>query len=287
MGSISSPPTLFTRTDGLDNGFYVYSFIDAPGTQERQFDSWSRWECSASMGQLAAISSYQQDLLTFWFMPNGAPGAASQLRATCCRFTMDSTSRDVPYLDGSYTMGSTSFALAQNINANNTAAIWSDAYVALGSTHTAFLNNTQATNYASFSAQYPDAFDTQKWVGFDFDSYVTLTPPYVRDNNDKAVVNGRLVVNKYTVSLTSTSGCDATITDVNGTDKPLASYNARVIGQSNNLVGSVPITTSTWSVPVGRGNTEHKVTFWSRTALPMAISAVEWVGQFFTSGRRV
>jgi hypothetical protein len=78
-----------------------------------------------------------------------------------------------------------------------------------------------------------------------------------------------------------------TLTDVTGADKQIGDFNGRLVSRSNNLVGRVPVSTTVYSVPVGRANTEHRITFHSKPVLPMTISAIEWIGQLFTSGRRV
>jgi hypothetical protein len=283
--AISAPDTLFTRTDGLDNGFYVYSYLDAPGSQQREFDSWGRWEVSAAMGNLGALSRFQQKLLSFWFAPNAAVGATG-VNCICAEFSMDTVDRTTPFLDCQAVLGSTGPVNAQFTNWATTK-MWADAYASINSTHTEFLLMEPLAGWGMFSAQYPAIPVADFVAGYDFKSYVTVTSPYVRDNNDKAIVNGRLVVTKYTASFTNSGGCDVTMTDNNGVDKHIRSFNGRLVGMSNNVVGKVPISTTNFSVPVGRANTEHKITFRSHTGLPMTISALEWTGQFFTSGRRV
>jgi hypothetical protein len=285
LEALNTPSTLFVRTDGVDNGFYVYSYLDAAGTQSREFDSWSRWECSASCGHIAAMSQYRQRPLTFWFMPDAAAGG-SNILAVVAEFNMDTTDRSRPFIDLQTPITSTGPINGQWGNWQTTK-MWADARVTPDSTKAEFLINAKMTGWGTFVAQYPAIAGANMVVGFDYPSYVTLTAPYFRDDHDKAIVNGRLVVNKYTVSFTDTSGCDVLLTDYNGTNVKTAAYNARLVGHSNNLVGRIPITTSVFPVPVGRANTEHKVTFQSKPVLPMTISAVEWVGQFFTSGRRV
>jgi hypothetical protein len=288
MATISAPSTLFLRTDGLDNGFYVYSYIDAAGSQTREVDSWGRWECSSALGQVAAITSFQQSLLSFWIGLDAAPGHAANIVMHCNGFSMDTSDRTRPFLDAQAPLNTAGSLVNQQWANWSTASMWSDAYGAIDVSQPEFLIHSTMNQWGSFETQYPkvgsgDLVD----AGFDFLSYVTLTSPYVRDDNDKALVNGRLVVNKYSVSFTDSGGVDVLLTDNNGTNRKIAQFNGRLVGHSNNLIGQVPISTTTVNVPVGRANTEHRVTFQSKSCLPMTVSAVEWVGQLFTSGRRV
>lgn len=286
MACINTPPTLFVRTDGYDSGCYVYSYLDSPGSQERQWDSWGRWEFSSALGVLIGVSPYQQRIIQFHIMPNRATGANAMVMVAC-ELTMDTKDRTAPFFDCQQTADALGSPINGQLGAWNTTSMWGDAYAAIGSSQPEFLLASKLSQWGAFQAQYPSIALSKFVTGFDFDSHVTLTSPYVRDNNDKAVVNGRLTVSKYTVSLTDTSGATVTVDDVTGDGKQIGAYNARLVGLSNNLIGRVPITTSTFSVPVGRANTEHKVTFHAVPGLPMTLSAIEWVGQFFTSGRRV
>ncbi|HDR9131367.1 phage tail protein [Burkholderia vietnamiensis] len=283
MATISSPPTLLLRSDSNDNGFYVYTYLDAPGTQAREFDSWSRWEFSGALGVVAGISSFQQKLLSFNVMLDAKVGQAANVFVTCNEYSMDTADRTRPYLDSMRVMGQSSLIG----NKLNTSGMWDDAYVAIPATQPEFLINGKMTDWNTFTAQYPAIPASTLWGGFDFESYVVPTPPYVRDSNDKAIVNGRLVINKYTVSFTDSAGCDAGMIDKSGNERHVVSYAGRQVGHSNNLVGRVAISTTNFPVPVGRANIDHKIKLIAKTCLPMTISAIEWVGQFFTSGRRV
>ncbi|MDN7844504.1 phage tail protein [Burkholderia multivorans] len=283
MATISAPPALLVRTDGNDNGFYAYTYLDAPGTQQREFDSWSRWQFSDALGVVAGVTSFQQKLLSFSIALDAKPGKAANVIVMCNEFSMDTSDRTRPYLDAMRPMDQDGPMKSQL----NTAGMWDDAYAAIGATHDEFLLHTKLTDWTAFRTQYASIPDADHWGGFDYPSFVVPTPPYVRDSNDKAIVNGRLVVNKYTVSFTNSSGCDVDLIDKTGKERHIVSYAGRQVGHSNNLVGRVPISTTNFPVPVGRANIEHKIKFIAKPCLPMTISAIEWVGQFFTSGRRV
>lgn len=281
LAALPAPHSVFVRTDGLDNGFYVYRFIDQAGTQTRQFDSWSRWEWDQeNVGRIIGFSVYKATLFVMVLRHSAARGVWVGLE----QFVMDSNLSVDPYLD--------SLRLPANFEANTGFMRRSDPtqptnlFVAatLGS-DVAYLGE-DAQDYTPFKEQVLDDGLKPAKVGVGFDAYLDPTPPYVRDQNDKAIVNGRLVVGRLSVSVTDTGGMDAWRIDAEGM-KRVAAFNGRRVGLSNNQVGYQPISTATIEVPVGRANTEYKVRFTSRTWLPFTLSAIEWVGQFFNRARRV
>lgn len=278
--ALPSPHSVFVRTDGLDNGFYVYRFIDQAGTQQRQFDSWSRWEWDENgMGKLVGLSIYKATLYAVVIRDTGSgPWVGLE------QFVMDSNLSSDPYLDSlrltEYYLGNTGFYK------HSDEEQYSNLYVAasLGS-DVALLGE----NAADFDAFYEDVLEDGTKpgkVGVGYDAYVEPTSPYVRDQNDKAIVNGRLIVNRLTLSVTDTGGLDVWRTDTEGT-RVVSTFNGRRVGISNNRVGMQPVTTTTINVGVGRANTEYSLKLASRRWLPFTLSGIEWVGQFFNRARRV
>jgi len=277
MAALASPDALFVRTDGFDTGLYVYSWIDAPGSQARQFDSWSRWEWSPNVGQIIGITQYKATLFAFTLRGDG-----SRTWVACDQFVMDSNLSAFPYLDSRRPNWS-----------NNTGIIdtsvpgrFTDTSLAIDATQPEAWIGVAFTAWASLLQHYPTTPTGSMWAGFNYTGTVELTPPFVRDSNDKAIVNGRLVIGRKTVSVTDTGGLDAWL-DYSGQSRNVYRFNGRVTGASNNLVGRQPVTTTTLQVPVGRANSEHRLRFTTRKWLPATISAIEWVGQFFNNSRRV
>jgi hypothetical protein len=277
FATLASPNALFVRTDGLDTGIYVYSYIDAPGSQVRQFDAWSRWEWDTAVGNVIGMSAYKASLFVFSIRTDG-----TSLFAACDQFVLDSDVAAQPYLDAQRSFDHTTTGTLLSAS----PAVHENTFVAVDGTQPQALLGEDFTDWAMFKSRYPSVPDTALWAGFSFDAYFDLTPPYVRDQNDKAVVNGRLVIGRYTVSVTETGGLDAYLTSV-GNTVPVFGFNGRRVGQSNNQVGLQPVSDATLNVPCGRSNTEHRLRLQARKWLPMAISAIEWVGQFFNNARRV
>lgn len=280
LRTMSAPTTVFTRTDGYDQGLYVYSFIDQPGTQNRLLESWSRWEWDPKVGQIIGFTTYQSTLVVFVLR---AKGSTTWVGAE--QFVMDASLAADPYLDmhrpASQYQSNTGFLQNQDTDKTN-------AFVAAGlAAGDLALLGTDAAQFDDFWTNVLGADPSVAAnVGVGYSSYTTLTPPFIRDKNQKAIVNGRLVVNNYTVSVADTAGLDATLTAM-GKDHLVKSFNGRLVGHSNNQVGRQPVTSANINVPCGRSNMEHQITLASRFWLPLAVTAVEWTGQFFDNTRRV
>ncbi|MCY1381626.1 hypothetical protein D9M69_695560 [compost metagenome] len=50
-------------------------------------------------------------------------------------------------------------------------------------------------------------------AGAEYTSSVDITPPFTRDRNGNAIVNGRLTINRYTVSVANTGGMEGWLTN--------------------------------------------------------------------------
>lgn len=280
FASLPSPHTVFLRTDGCDHGLYVYRFIDQPGTQSRVHDSWSRWEWRPVIGRIIGITSYASTLYVYTIREN-AQGAW----VACEQFVMDADLAVHPYLDGQ--REANVYAAGTGFFKASDPTVLGDVYVAGSQGSDAAFIGESADDFTEFYTKSLDNGAKPGRVGVEFDSYVDLTSPYVRDRNDKAVVNGRLVINRYTLSLTDTSGIDAFRVDPSGAETRMKGFNGRRVGLSNNKVGIQPVTTTYLDVSCGRANTEHKMRLRSRKWLPLTLSAIEWVGQLFNNARRV
>lgn len=276
---LSAPSTLFVRTDGLDNGIYVYSFIDQSGTQSRVFDSWSRWEWSVPLGQIIGVTSYEASVYVYSLRWDGG-----SIYVACDQFVMDSDLSVNPHLDSLRSASKYRSGAGALIPAS--AWAYPDAAVALSNTVDRAWLGENCTDFDKFWAKLNGTEQAAAMVGVGFDSYLTLTPPFVRDANDKALINGRLVIGRYTLSVTNTGGLDAYMDSASGRAH-VFSFNGRRVGLSNNQVGRQPITDAALQIPAGRANTEHTITFHARKWLPMGLTAIEWVGQLFLNSRRV
>ncbi len=141
-------------------------------------------------------------------------------------------------------------------------------------------------------------------TGIPFESYVELTSPVRRDQNGQPIMQGRLTVNRLDVYYKDAGGFEATVTSRYGiteqynnfdwtvTDTAYGKvtalrFNGRVLGQAANMVGVVPITTGTTPVFVGRESKDYVCKISSRNWMPLSITRVTWMGQWFLNHRFV
>lgn len=262
----TSPSAVFIKTQELTNGFYVYSFLDSNDQTQRLFDSWSRWTFSPELGVLAGITSDDSGILAVTCRRTSA-GVALVLD----RFSRETELSDLPYLD-SMRRGYTSSLLP------------TDAYVAFDNTTHRHLLGTRLSDAYSLAERFHDSV-TAIWSGTMFNSSVTLTSPYLRDEKDRVILDAKLTVSKLTASLAHSAAMIAEMsTDGGKTYRPSASWIARPTGGW--VLNQQRIEDQkTLPVPVMKDNKTYRTRFRSNGWLPLTISVVEWAGQAFTSRR--
>lgn len=277
LAALVEPTTLFVRTDGVYNGVYVYSFIDNPGTQQREFDSWSRWTWDLNIvGYIAGIVTYDSAVLVYTYRSDSA---GTWIGAE--EFVMDSDLSDLPYLDSlrPWSQYPTNAARFNRVPYQASISLSMDntsSYFLMGAT------GDKMSAFATAHAAEPNAL----WQGVGFPAYVDITPPYIRDQNDRAYTTGDLTIGQYVVSLVDTAGVDAERTS-EAVTTVVKKFNGRILGQPNTQVGRQPVSSGIIYVPVGKSNVRHRMLFRCRTWLPFCMSALSWTGQTFFNSRRV
>lgn len=262
----TSPSAVFIKTRELRHGFYIYSFLDSNDQSQRMFDSWSRWTFNPRLGVLAGISSDDSGLLAVT-----ARKVSTGNVLVLDRFSRETVPSPLPYLD-SLRRGITSTLLPEQ------------AFAAFDNTTARYLLGAALVDAPGLAKRFPSEAGSL-YSGMLYDSFVTLTSPYLRDEKDRVILDAKLTVTKLTVSLAFSAGVDATIsTDGGKTYKLSTSWVARPVG------GWVLNTQrveeqKTLPVPVMKDNKTYRTRLAARNWLPMTISVVEWAGQAFTSRR--
>ncbi|ALF01675.1 tail tubular protein B [Caulobacter phage Percy] len=274
---LTNPNCIFLRTDGLRNRLYTFSYLDTATGAERLFDSWSRWEWDVdNVGAIIGMSRHEGDLLVHLVKQDGF-----NIWYSVERFALDTGLSTKPYADS---LRPAAGPLANTGFIKTTSAAAAHSYIAFGSGTYRFLGTT-LDRYAAFVEDYPTA-PSEAWVGVHYDAMVTPTNPYMRDSQGKAIVNGRLTLTKVLIAVSDSGGLVVDLETARGTSR-VADWVGRVLGRAADLVGRQPIVTSNVSAPIGREVRECKYTIRSKTFLPMTITAIEWVGQYFNNLRRV
>jgi hypothetical protein len=277
LSNNAKPTHLFVRTTGARNSVFVFTYLDQ-GQQGRLQDAWHRWNYDPRLGPIIGMAQTPTGLLIFR-LPTGlkydASGNSTWVVADLQPMTtglslypyVDSLR---PYADVVGSHGSV-YPTSQGpwVTAFGTASVYQYVGAALA-------------DAVGLVADYPSA--TDPYVGMQYDSSFIPTNPFVKDKNGNAITTGRLTVTSLRASLKDSSGY-YTITSANGITET-NTYNGRVMGDAENVVGQEAVTDSLVSIPVGRETRKYTAQIGARKWFPFTITSLEWVGQFFNRTQR-
>lgn len=277
--ALTTPDTILLRTDGKANGLYLYSYLDVSDGSQRVFEAWSRWEWHESLGQIAGWTFSRGDISIFTVRHND-----DKWFIVSDKFTMDVKLDDKPYLDS---MRPYSVYEVANPGTEWMAGDIDGAYVAFNSSVRQHLIGQPLDRVDNLKDGYPSDVGALE-VGVGFDAYITPTNPYVRDKQGKAIVDARTVINQFVVSVAETAGVESWVTTKAKPDGYLSGYtNGRELGRLTAELGIQPISTGEFQFIVGRENNEFEYKLKAVKWFPMTISAITWVGQFFSRTNRI
>ena len=273
LKSVSKPATIFMRTQDARSSLFVFTYTDQQ--DGRKQSAWHRWDFHPDLGPIIGMSAVSAGLLVYFMRPVG-----SVLYTVCDLLPLDATLSTHPYLDSQRTLaavegGGGSVGVA-------TTGDWKVSVSADTGNQYRFLGETLA-NRAAFKTTYPTAVADMR-VGILYDSYVTLTNPFMRDRNDVTITTGQLVVTKLIATMQDSSGYVATVEAPD--DTWTYEHNGRITDDPNNVVGREVITDFTSTLGIGREVRKYDCTIHARTWLPLTITRLEWVGQFFNRTQR-
>lgn len=274
--AVTSPSAMFVRTDAEQHGFWVYNYLDSAGNEERLFDAWSKWTFNPGLGSIVSMCAKDGNLMVTT-LRNRGDNLASLVTDT---FTL---STDVPecHLDSQrpFAVGAVNPAapvlpaLRAAYNRN------SGRYWMLGDSY---------TRVQSLRDQVGEDQDANLVVGAEFESYVTLTNPYMRDRDGKAILDARLTLGNLNITLFESSALNVSVNDLVDKDNTVFTPTLKWIARSaNGWVLNTQQVADTASVVAGvyKEVRDCKVRLASRSWLPLTISSIEWQGQFFTRRR--
>jgi len=272
LSNHSKPTHLFVRTTGARGQLFVYTYLDKEG-QGRVQDAWHRWVFDEAVGALIGMRQTSEGLLLFFLRKIIDGGGVTRLYIVADLAPMVAELSKYPYLDSQRPANSTGYLLATTPG----------LYVAFDNTSDYYMIGDTWDNKDDLYAQFPDG--TNPRMGYGYQSTFTPTNPYAKDRNEKAILTGRLVVTRLLLALAKSAGIIVDITARLATNT--LEYNARIVGNPGNVVGEEAIGTYTQSVPIGHANEEYIVTFKSRRWLPLTLTGMDWVGQFFNRTQRL
>lgn len=283
MLALTTPNMLAIRSSGNTNGISIYSYLDSSDAQSRLFDSWSKWKWDVKLGHCCGMTFEEGDIQVFTFRKVVPNGGGSALWYICCDlFSTDTTLDEDPYVDSkSYhtEAGATRFAY----NNENAFSVFKSGSIS-GGVDRGRLGVTY-DNVSDLTENYPDITNNIVY-GYGFDSYVTPTNPYVRDKNNQAIINGRLTVERFNVSVVDTGGVKFTI-DTASRSYSGGDWSGRQLSLQSAELGTTPVVTTTVSLPVGKEIREFKYTIKARNWMPISITAIEYQCRFLYNSRRI
>lgn len=274
----AKPTHLFVRTAGRRDGVFCFTYLDKDG-QGRVQDAWGRWEFNATLGPVIGMSRSPEGLLIYRLQHGIKPtidGTDTWVVADLCPLTTGLAT--YPYLD--------SIRPWAQVAADNQAvhsASLGDYKIAFDSTSEFQFIGDALLSADDLLDEFPDATGPQ--VGAAQVAYFTPTNPYVRDRNDKAILQGELVVSAIDASFTTTSGYSTDIVEGEVTETHL--YNGRTMGDINDEIGREPVTDTLQSIPIGRETRDYVLTIRARDWMPFILTSLAWVGQFFNRTQRI
>lgn len=260
-----SPAALLVRTRAAPQKLYHFHYTDQPDGRKQA--SWGTWTWAPENGQLMGVQDTSDGLIMIWMRPSNG-----FLYLSADRLPLNTGLSDKPYLDSmrlysAVETGTKEISIAQ--------VGWNCSY---DSTTIRFLIGGILTDAPGLNAQYP-ASASSMWVGLPYTSGVELTNPYLKDGQNKAILTGRTVITLLRLSLKNTSGLLATITSGNASQT--YRFNGRVLGDPLNMIGKVPISNDTHTVPIGRETREYTAFLAAINWLPLTFVGIEWVGQSY------
>lgn len=258
-----APALLILRSRQSQRSLYVFHYLDQ--ADGRKQEAWHRWDFGEALGAIMAVHSTKDGLLILSFRP-GYVGGVMFNGYLVADLLPTVPASSAPYLDSRKVFNN---EYPDSLGAYN---------IAFGSSTDRFLLGGALSTAAYWQATYPAEYATME-IGIPFESSVTLTAPYLRDNKGVAIVTGRQVISSLKVSFDSSGDVKSAVTfnatNIENLDK------ARIVGDALNIVGRQPVTSRVTSVPIGRAVGEYDCTIKSVDWLPMCITNVSWVGQSF------
>lgn len=270
MVGLSNPNCVVMHMTDAPHSIFVYRYIDAQDGS-RLMDSWHRWDFSPLCGTVAGVSQFN-DKLRIHFVHPEPVDASTYPAVSVDEVSLAAEPPVLPYLDS---MKPSDGATLGRVG-----------------THQAWGGNVSAARqWQGTKSRDPGplvsdlGFESGLMTGYPMDGYFTPTPPVRRDQNDAPITTGSLVVDSLTVVFRDTGGFTADVsTDWDSYEA--ARYIGRTLGSLDNLVGRRSLHRGTEIVPIGQDTRDYEATIRTIDWLPLSVTSLDWVGQYFNRTRR-
>lgn len=271
VATISEPTMLMVRSTGARDTLYTFGYLDSP--EGRKLDTWSRWTFNEVLGPVIGMRSVADGIVSFHLRES-----AGNVWVVADMCPVARTLSDNPYFDSQRPVAHVETGTG-SVTASTTGA-WSAAF---DSTSVRRLLGSPLADLADLQAEFPGVGGLM--VGAAQDAYFEPTSPFMRDQKGKAILAGRLTVTTMTVAFISSSGFVSKVLVPSVSTAPVT-FNGRIADSPDDLIGREPITSGQSTVPIGRETRKYSLRISGRTWLPLTVTALEWVGQFFNRVQR-
>lgn len=123
-------------------------------------------------------------------------------------------------------------------------------------------------------------------VGVPYRSSFIPTPPMIKDQAGVAIDSAKIKLKSYIASMANTGHIAGRKISRWG-EYPVVESWGRIVGYINNLVGRQTISDFKFTLPFRELSTQAEVEFFTDSPYPCTILDIEWVGQYWKSGRRI
>lgn len=272
--TFTAPNYVVMRTKEEQQRLFLYTYLDSAEASSRLFDAWSDWEWSPALGVILGIAKYQGHLLVYTAREdiNGLATLVTE------KFVFVSSLSPRPYADSlrPWSIGDyedTAPAYVEDVVA---VADSSSDYYMMGST---------VEDEHLFDVVPETELDAHGWIGVEYDAALDPTNPYYRDRNNKVVL-GKLTLSKVIASVANTGGMDGYVSENDGTPYRTMHFNGRILGSSLDLIGRQPVVKkANLTIPIGKDNENATYSIRALRWLPLTVTSISWLGQFFNHSR--
>jgi hypothetical protein len=123
-------------------------------------------------------------------------------------------------------------------------------------------------------------------VGIKFRSSYVPTMPFVKDADGVVIGTGKLRVKQFIATVEDTGDINAYVRSPYG-DGPVVSFQGRIVGAVNNIVGEQPLSDDRFYIPFRENTQRADIEIFTESPFPMTMLDIEWVGQYVKSGKRI
>lgn len=294
----TNPNTVVIKTNGYSNGFYVMRYEDAPQQGGHVVNSWFKIEYNEAMGYpLTLRVNRGRIVVDFLRYYKSSETEYAFLRVTES-FSLDTDNDSIPYIDSWCKWGEPKYSKWKEVFS-------SDGYVTEETASFAYAKGDYWLMGIRFNLDYlpkDPVWDGSKYIvdtgtlptldnlyaGFNFDTYVEPTNPYLRNAEGVASRNGRLITGMIKVYCADSGSCELIRMNQYGENKKVLRKKEGTLRiTSDYKLGQDPVGDVVLSGYVGKEVTLYTYRIQGTAWYPLNITKIDWTGQYFNNQGRV